>query len=158
MVIFTSDNGGYLPATSNAPLRAGKGYPYEGGIRVPWIVRWPGVVQAGSTSDVPISSIDIFPTLLQIAGAALPKGREIDGESLVPLLRQTGKLKRNALYWHYPHYVLSGTPYSIIRAGDWKLIRHYESGSLELFNLADDLGETVNLADRMPQKTKNTPT
>ncbi len=154
IVIFTSDNGGFLSATSNAPLRSGKGHPYEGGIRVPWIIRWPGVTKTGSTSDVPISSIDIFPTILQIAGAVTPEERVIDGQSLVPLLRQTGTLKRDALYWHYPHYWSDQTPYSIIRSGDWKLIKHYEGPTFELYKLADDLSEKNDLAPSMPDKVR----
>ncbi len=154
VVIFTSDNGGYLAATSNAPLRSGKGHAYEGGIRVPWIVRWPGVTEAGTTSDVPISSIDLFPTILQITGAELPDQREVDGVSLVPLFKQTGTWKRDALYWHYPHYWSDETPYSIIRSGDWKLIKHYEGPTFELYNLANDLGEKDNLAPSMPERVR----
>jgi arylsulfatase A len=152
VVIFTSDNGGLLGPTDNAPLRSGKGFPYEGGIRVPWIVRWPGVVEPGSECDVPISTVDIFPTLLEIAGVPLPTDRTIDGVSLLPVLKGNGKLNRDALYWHFPHYRGGLGPYSIIRQGDWKLIRQYESGQLELYNLADDLSETNDLAAQMPEK------
>ncbi len=155
VVIFTSDNGGLLGPTDNAPLRNGKGYPWEGGIREPWIVRWPGVVKPGTTCSVPISSVDIFPTVAQIADVPLPADRAIDGESIVSLLKESGSLKRDALYWHFPHYRNKQQgPYSIIRQGDWKLIRHYDSGELELYNLADDLSETTNLVDKMPKKAK----
>jgi len=154
VVIFTSDNGGLLGPTDNAPLRSGKGFPYEGGIRVPWIVRWPGVVEAGSTCDVPISSVDVLPTLLEIAGLALPSDRAIDGESLVPILTGKESLARDALYWHFPHYRGSLGPYSIVRQGDWKLIKRYESRELELYNLAEDLGETNDLAAKMPRKVR----
>ncbi|OHB69451.1 MAG: hypothetical protein A2V70_02830 [Planctomycetes bacterium RBG_13_63_9] len=154
VVIFTSDNGGLLGPTDNAPLRSGKGFPYEGGIRVPVIVRWPGVVEPGTLCDEPVSSIDYFPTVLQIAGVALPADRPIDGESLVPLLRQTGALKRQALYWHFPHYRGELGPYSIIRHGDWKLIRRYDGQKRELYNLAADLGERNDLAREMPEKVR----
>jgi arylsulfatase A-like enzyme len=154
VVIFTSDNGGLLGSTDNAPLRSGKGFPYEGGIRVPLVVRWPGVVEAGSTCDVPASSIDFFPTLLEIAGVPLPKDRPIDGVSLLPVLKQTGGLKRDALYWHFPHYRVPRGPYSIIRSGDWKLIKWYQGDEFELFNLADDLGETKDFSQQMPEKVR----
>ncbi|HUU11819.1 MAG TPA: sulfatase-like hydrolase/transferase, partial [Phycisphaerae bacterium] len=154
LVIFTSDNGGLLGPTNNAPLRAGKGHPYEGGIREPLIVRWPRVVKAGSTCDVPVTSVDYFPTVCEAAGAGLPKDRPIDGESIVPLLTQTGSLKRDAIFWHFPHYRGGIVPYSIIRAGDWKLIKRYDAKTYELFNLKDDLSETTDLADREPDVVK----
>ena len=154
VVIFTSDNGGLIGPTNNAPLRSGKGFPYEGGIRVPLVVRWPGVVEAGSTCDVPATSVDFFPTLLEMAGVAPPKDRAIDGVSLVPVLKQTGKLDRDAIYWHFPHYRFARGPYSIIRNGDWKLIKWYQEDGSELFNLADDLGETRDLAKEMPEKVR----
>lgn len=154
MVIFTSDNGGLLGPTHNAPLRAGKGYPYEGGIRVPLIVRWPGAVNAGSACDAPVISVDYFPTICQAARVNLPADRAIDGESLAPLLRQTGALKRRAIFWHFPHYRGGIVPYSIIRAGDWKLIKRYEGTTFELFNLKNDLSEKNDLAQQMPEKVK----
>jgi len=152
VVIFTSDNGGLLGPTNNAPLRSGKGFPYEGGIRVPLIVRWPGVVKPGSTCEVPVTSVDFFPTIMQIAGVPLPKDRAIDGRSIVPLLKQSGTLKREAVYWHYPHYRGRLGPYSIVRGGDWKLIKRYDSGKRELYNLAEDLSEKNDLAAKMPEK------
>ena len=153
MIIFTSDNGGLKGhSTDNAPLRSGKGYPYEGGIRVPLIVRWPGVVKAGSACDTPASSVDIFPTLCEAAGLRLPVDRTIDGESLVPVLKQTGSLKRNAVFWHFPHYRGEVVPYSIIRKGDWKLIKRYEGKTFELFNLKNDLSEAQDLSEKMPKK------
>ena len=152
VVIFTSDNGGLLGPTSNLPLRSGKGFPYEGGIRVPLVVRWPGVVKPGSTCKAPVTSVDYFPTILQIAGVPLSKDRAIDGESIVPLLKQEGKLKREAVYWHYPHYRGRLGPYSIIRRGDWKLIKRYDTGRRELYNLAEDIGEKNDLAAKMPDK------
>jgi len=154
VVIFTSDNGGLLGPTSNLPLRSGKGFPYEGGIRVPVIVCWPGVVEAGSVCHVPVTSVDYFPTLLQIAGVNLPEDRTIDGVSLVPVLKRTGALKRDALYWHFPHYRGGLGPYSIIRQGDFKLIRRYATGQRELYDLANDLGETTDLAAQMPEQVR----
>jgi len=154
IVIFTSDNGGLMGPTNNAPLRSGKGFPYEGGIRVPLIVYWPGVVKPGSTSDVPACSVDFFPTLLEIAGVDLPEDRAIDGESLVSLLRGTGKPKRDALYWHFPHYRGGLGPHSIIRRGDWKMIKRYAEDKRELYNLADDLSETTDLAEANPERVK----
>lgn len=119
---------------------------------MPLIVRWPGVVQPGTTCDVPVMSIDYFPTILTIAGVPLPTDRAIDGVSLVPILSGQGQLAPRSLFWHFPHYRAAPAPYSIIRKGDWKLIREYESGKRELYNLADDLGETTDLAPTMPDK------
>ncbi|MBM4024975.1 MAG: sulfatase [Planctomycetes bacterium] len=156
-IFFTSDNGGLLPVTNNTPLRSGKGYPYEGGIRAPLIVRWPGVVPAGSTSDEPVTSVDYFPTLCEAAGVPLPADREIDGVSLVGHLQSAGRqpLDRDVLFWHFPHYRGADVvPYSIIRAGDWKLIKRYEGKTFELFDLKNDLGERNDLADARPEKTQ----
>jgi arylsulfatase A-like enzyme len=153
VVIFMSDNGGLWPmATSNAPLRAGKGYPYEGGIREPLLIKWPGTTPPGTTCRVSVSSIDFFPTLLEIAGVK-PQG-QVDGRSLVPLLNATGTLRRDALYWHYPHYWGGNRvrPFGSVRAGDWKLIEFYEQMRVELYNLKDDLGETRDLAQERPQQ------
>lgn len=159
VVIFTSDNGGldisemgYAPATCNAPLRDGKGRLYEGGIRVPLIVRWPGMVQPGSECAVPVSTYDFYPTMLDLAGVER-KGQIIDGENIAPLLKQTGGLERDAIYWHFPHYGnQGGRPGSAIRQGDFKLIKFYENDHLELYNLKDDISEKDNLADKMPEK------
>ena len=154
VVILTADNGGLRyegkqtkPVTSNAPLRAGKGHLYEGGIREPLIVRWPGVVKAGSVCKAPVISVDYFPTILEMAG--LGKPRAVDGVSLAPLLRQKGGARRETLYWHYPHYSnQGGVPSGAIREGDYKLIEFYEDGRVELFHLKDDAGERRNLARR----------
>ncbi len=155
VVIFTSDNGGLQDiSTDNAPLRAGKGYPYEGGIRVPLIIHWPGVVAPGSVCRIPVSSVDIFPTLLQAAGLPLPPDRTIDGESLLPLLERSGGLEREAIYWHFPHYRGDVVPYSIVRRGEWKLIKRYEGPSYELFDLARDLGEKYDLSREHPEKVR----
>jgi arylsulfatase A len=158
IVVFFSDNGGLVlwDITNNTPLREGKGSAYEGGVREPLIVRWPGVVKPGSVCNTPVISVDLYPTLLQAAGAKGDKthNRNVDGESIMPLLRSRGELKRDAIYWHYPHYHLGGaTPYSAVREGDWKLIEFYEDGKLELYNLKEDIGEQNNQAKEMPRQT-----
>ena len=159
VVIFFSDNGGLSTSeghpTSNLPLRAGKGWLYEGGIREPMIVRWPGVTRPGSTCGTPVISDDFYPTMLEMAGLPLRPTQHRDGTSIVPLLKGEQTLRRDAIYWHYPHYSnQGGRPGGAVRAGDWKLIEHYEDGSLELYNLADDIGEKKNLAPEMPEKAK----
>jgi arylsulfatase A len=159
IVIFYSDNGGYRHKTDNFPLRAGKGNPYEGGIREPMIVRWPGVVEPSSRCDEPITSVDFLPTICEIAGQSLPADRVIDGVSFMPLLKQTASLNRDAIFWHYPHYWGENEPkmvppYSIVRSGHWKLIKWYETNTLELYNLRDDISETNDLAQKMPQKVR----
>lgn len=154
VVVFTSDNGGLLGPTNNEPLRSGKGFPYEGGIRVPLIVRWPGEVEAGSTSNVPVTSVDYFPTFAEIAGIDVPRDREIDGESIVPVLKQRGGVERDAIYWHFPHYRGNLGPYSIVRLGNWKLLKRYAENQSELYNLADDPSETTDLAESMPRKVQ----
>jgi len=156
IIFFTSDNGGLLGVTDNAPLRAGKGYPYEGGIREPLIVRWPGVIKPGSVSDEPVTSVDYFPTICEAAGVPLPSDRAIDGISLLEHLKSSGakKLPKRALYWHFPHYRGNVVPYSIVRAGDWKLIKRYEGKKFELYNLREDLSERNDLAEKLPAKVK----
>ena len=160
IIIFTSDNGGLVGSkrwrvTHNAPLRAGKGYPYEGGIRVPLIVRWPGVVKAGSLCDEPVISVDYFPTICSAVGENIPADRTIDGQNLIPLLEQTGTFNRNAIFWHFPHYRGGDVvPYSIVRAGNWKLIKRYEGKTFELFNLHNDISEKNDLSARMPEKVR----
>ncbi|MDE0622469.1 MAG: sulfatase [Bryobacterales bacterium] len=160
LVILTSDNGGYvnrfdeMQVTDNTPLRSGKGSLYEGGIRVPAIVRWPGVTQPGAESDVPISSIDYYRTILSVAG--LPGDREhnrtVDGIDLTPLLRDPDHSPdRAALYFHYPHYYATTSPVSALRVGRWKLLRYYEDSRAELYDLADDLGERSDLAGEKPE-------
>ena len=152
LVIFTSDNGGLAtregantPATYNGPLRAGKGFLYEGGIRVPYIVRWPGVVKPGTVNDTPISSVDLFPTIAEACGQPVPEN--LDGVSLVSLLKGKSELAERNLFWHYPHYAnQGGMPGGVIRQGDMKLIEFYEDGRRELFNVVNDPGETKNLA------------
>jgi len=160
VVIFMSDNGGLSTVsrqgqgpTSNLPLRAGKGWLYEGGIREPVIIKWPGVAKAGSKCSEPVTSTDFYPTMLEMAGLPKRPKQHIDGVSLVPLLAGRGGLKRKAIYWHYPHYHGSGNrPSGAVRAGDYKLIEWYEDGAVELYNLRDDLSETKDLAKQMPEK------
>ena len=156
IIIFTSDNGGLMGPTNNAPLRAGKGHPYEGGIREPLIVRWPKVVKKGAVSHEPVTSVDYFPTICQAAGVPLPSGRDIDGISILDHLKSNGakKLDRDAIYWHFPHYRGGIAPYSIIRAGNFKLLKRYEGKEFELYNLKDDLSEKNDLAEKMPDKVK----
>ncbi len=152
LVIFTSDNGGLRGPTDNTPLRSGKGYAYEGGIRVPLIVRWPGVIAAGTTSAEPVISVDLLPTIAEATGIEPPADRDIDGVSLVTLLKNPSmSLNRDSLVWHFPHYRHPPGPYSIIRSRDWKLIKWYE-GQTELYRLSDDLGEQHDLAPTMPEK------
>lgn len=168
LVIFTSDNGGLDRQgnpNENSPLRSGKGFPHEGGIRVPFLFHWPGVVSAGKVSDTPICTIDILPTVLEAVGLPLPSDRAIDGLSLLPVLKSNVRksLGRSELYWHFPHYRSDKRsyqqqtlgPYSIIRSGDWKLIKWYEGPAFELYNLKEDLSETVDLSDWYPNRVKD---
>jgi arylsulfatase A len=165
LLIFTSDNGGLIkpdancdlddPVTSNFPLRSGKAFPYEGGIRVPLIANWPGRIPANSMNDQMLSSIDLFPTFCEIVESSVPDSLEIDGISFLPLLLGEGEFKgHDHLIWHYPHYRDwdKMVPYSIIREGKWKMIKWYGSQKPELYNLAEDIGEKDNLASQMPQK------
>jgi arylsulfatase A-like enzyme len=171
LVIFSSDNGGVggyqregikreRSVTDNAPLRGGKGMLYEGGHRVPYIFRWPGKIPKSASTDVPIISVDFYPTLLEIAGAKAPPNCPLDGVSYLKVLTSGGKekLNRDAMYWHFPGYLGAGegawrtTPAGAIRSGDWKLLEFFEDGRLELYNLRDDLSEKNNLAAKMPDK------
>ena len=166
--IFFSDNGGnvhsrigpdQLPPTNNHPLREGKAFLCEGGTRVPCMIAWPGVVKPGSKCDEVISSVDFYPTMLEMAGLKRKPGVVIDGESIVPLLRGTGKLKREAIYCYFPHGGPARPPGVYVRKGDWKLIRYYETGpahpeEYELFNLREDLSETTNLAAKQPERVR----
>ena len=179
LVAFTSDNGGTQEALLE-PLRGNKGCYYEGGIREPFIVRWPGVTKAGSRSDFPVISQDFFPTFLAAASAPVPEGKVMDGESLLPLLSGNGSLERKAVFWHFPGYldgpvnrgreldVRTGfrtRPISVIRKGDWKLHLFLEewvldggreklatNNAVELYNLSDDIGERNNLANSDAEK------
>jgi arylsulfatase A-like enzyme len=173
IVIFYSDNGGYGPATDMSPLKGYKGTFYEGGIRVPFFVRWPGVTLPGSTCNEPVTAVDLFPTLCEMVGAALPQNQPLDGKSIVPLLTSERKTidvngKPRALFWHFPCYLQSTgqvfdeqrdplfrtRPCSVLRQGDWKLHQYFEDGQLELYNLKEDIGETTDLKDKLPDKTR----
>ncbi len=168
IILFTSDNGGltqrYGKPTgfiSNAPLRRGKGSAYEGGVRVPWIVKWPDRINPGSTCNEPICTIDCYPTFLELAGLRrlLKDDTKFDGESIVSILKNPDVVQRGfferELYWHYPHYHAGGDgPYGAIRSGRWRLIESYEEMSVELYDLDRDLGESNNLAEKMPEKAK----
>ncbi len=157
LVIFFSDNGGLVHnmgkqeyvATSNDPLRGEKGTLYEGGIRVPMILYWPGKIRPHTQCDTPVMSIDFYPTLLELAGVPMPADQPCDGESLVGLMKQGSAVKRKNLYWHYPHYHHS-TPSGAIRQGDYKLIEFFEDGKRELYNLREDIGETHDLVSQEP--------
>ena len=164
LVIFFSDNGGYGPATSMAPLRGSKGMLYEGGIREPLIVKWPGVTRPGSICRENVIGVDVYPTLLDISGTEPPANYNLDGVSLTPLLRDPdAALNRDAIYWHFPCYLQPysksqglwrTTPAGAIRRGDWKLIEFFEDGQLELYNIAQDIGETRNLSQSRPDKVQ----
>lgn len=156
VVVFFSDNGGLSTAegspTSNLPLRGGKGWVYEGGIREAMIVKWPGHTPPASVCDTPVISVDFLPTLLDIAGIPVPSGHDIDGVSLVPLLTGS-QLPVRDLFWHYPHYSnQGGFPGGAIRRGDLKLVERYEDGRVHLYNLRDDVGERRDLAEQMPEQ------
>ncbi len=160
IIIFTSDNGGQIVATSNSPLRGQKGNLTEGGIRVPLIVKWPGEVQPGSIEDTPVTVVDHYPTLAGMAGTNIPENTVVDGVSLVPILQARETPKRDAIYWHLTSYNGNGRSNSLlwqcpggaIRKGDWKLIENFEDGTVQLYNLKKDIGETTDLKDQYPQK------
>jgi len=153
LVVFHSDNGGEDRVTSNAPLRAGKSHLYEGGIRVPLMVRWPAFIARGGTCDAPVVTMDFFPTLVELAG--LRPAQSLDGTSLVPLLRGRCELPPRDLVWHYPldkPHFLGGRSAGAIRRGNFKLIESYDTGTVELYDLSQDIGETHDLAGRMPER------
>ncbi len=157
VVMLSADNGGLSTSegspTSNLPLRGGKGWLYEGGIREVFLIRWPGGSKPGSTSDEPVISTDFYPTILDLAGLPARPSQHLDGVSLKPLLQGEPHLNREALYWHYPHYSnQGGIPGAAIRAGDWKLIERFEDGSTRLYNLKEDLGEKTDLTAKHPER------
>lgn len=157
IVILTADNGGVSSgdgySTSALPYRGGKGRQWEGGIRVPFYIKAPGVTRPGSTCDTPVSGIDFFPTIMELAGVSVKPTQPVDGVSLVPLLKG-GAIADRPLFWHYPHYGnQGGEPSSIIRHGDWKLIHYWEDGQDELYQIARDIGERHDLAKAEPQRT-----
>ena len=169
LVIFTSDNGGVNVSSLQWPLRGGKGMYYEGGIREPFFIRWPEKIKAGSVCDTPVTNLDFYPTFCDVAGTPPPKGKILDGVSLNPLF-EGKEITDRALYWHFPIYLqgygkATGTamkeaqdplfrtrPGSAIRHGDWKLIEYFENGEFELYNLKQDIGEKINLAQKHPEK------
>ncbi len=163
LVVLFSDNGGLHAVTSMEPLKGFKGMLNEGGIRVPMLVKWPGKIAPATVCHDPVIGTDFYPTFLEIAGAERPKKYELDGENLVPLFKQNGKLERDAIFWHYPVYLQAGyglnrmwrtTPAGVIRMGDYKLMEFFEDGHLELYNLREDIGETYNIALLEPEKAK----
>jgi arylsulfatase A len=158
LVIFTSDHGGlHVPEgthrriTHNTPFRAGKGFLYEGGLRVPLIVRWPGKVPAGKVVEIPVNNTDWLPTFLELAGVSVPP--DLDGMSILPILLGRDQSQERTFYWHYPHYTNQGSqPAGAIRKGKWKLIENYEDGRLELYELSADIAEKNDLAVREPNR------
>ncbi|MCP4640263.1 MAG: sulfatase-like hydrolase/transferase, partial [bacterium] len=179
IVIFFSDNGGlattyhasghqkelesrgngcytqFVPATSNGPLRLGKGFLYEGGIREPCLVKWPGVTRPGSVCRTPVVGYDFYPTMCEVAGVDVGE-LQLDGLSLVPLFENAeATLDRDAICWHFPHFSNEDSrPSSAVRSGRWKLIEHLEYGEVELYDLAEDPGETTDLRAKMPERTR----
>ncbi|MES2694886.1 MAG: sulfatase [Verrucomicrobiota bacterium] len=158
IIVFTSDNGGRVPTTSNKPLRVGKASAYEGGVRVPLIVYWPGVTKAGSVTDAPTITMDLFPTVIEMAGLPASSARTgIDGVNFASVLRGNAKPARETMFWHYPHhqhYQLGGaTPYGAIRSGDFKLVEFFNDMHVELYNIREDIGEARDLATSNPKKT-----
>ncbi len=161
MVIFTSDNGGVYSLSKQWPLRTGKGSYYEGGIRVPFFIRYPKMIQPNQVSEMPVTNLDIYPTLIELCGA--PKAKKpLDGKSLMPFIKDQKELPKRPLFWHFPIYLQGGNsecldpifrtrPGSVIRFGDWKLIEYFEDGKLELYNLADDMSEKKDLAKSNPE-------
>ena len=160
LIVFTSDNGGLATSegspTCNAPLAEGKGWMYEGGTREPLFVKWPGVVEPGAVCHTPVTTPDFYPTMLEAAGADGNPDHHVDGVSIMPLLKGVGALKREAIYWHYPHYGnQGGTPGASVRKGDYKLINFFEDDRLELYNLREDPGETRNLTEARPDLVRD---
>lgn len=157
VICFTSDNGGLSTSegspTSNLPLRGGKGWLYEGGIREPFLIRAPGVSRSGTVCDTPVISTDFYPTILELAGLPVRPQQHRDGRSLVPLLRGHDSVDRDALFWHYPHYSnQGGIPGGAIRIGNYKLIERFEDGRTHLYDLSQDIGERNDLAATMPDR------
>jgi arylsulfatase A-like enzyme len=175
IVIFTSDNGGMSAAnfgrpdrvvaptalnaafaTSNLPLRGAKGWLYEGGIRVPLFIRWPGRSASGTVSNVPVIGTDLYPTILEMVGAPALPAQHVDGVSLAGLVRGGPAPERSALFWHFPHYSNHGmqSPGGAVRQGDYKLLEYFENHTVQLFNLRDDLGEQRDLAREQPERVR----
>ena len=166
LILFSSDNGGINKISDQEPYRAGKGSYYEGGTRVPLIVSWPGKVKAGTRCEVPVIGTDFYPTFLEASQTKKPEDKILDGESLIPLITQSGDFKERALFWHFPIYLQAYSvgndegrdslfrtrPGSLMRFGKWKLHHYFEDGKFELYDLDSDAGEKNNLADSMPEK------
>ncbi len=167
-ILFTSDNGGHYGITKQWPLRSGKGSYYEGGIREPMFAFWKGKISKGTKSDVPVTNLDFYPTIMEVAGIKKPEEKILDGQSLLPILIKSGNLRQRPLFWHFPVYLeaylkegdptqdplFRTRPGSAIRLGDWKLIQYFEYNDLELYNLTEDIGEKNNLTDSNPEKVK----
>ncbi|WP_289054815.1 sulfatase [Carboxylicivirga marina] len=167
-ILFISDNGGHYKFTKQWPLRSGKGAYYEGGIREPMFAYWKGNIPAGTKSETPISNLDFYPTILEVAGVSKPVGKVLDGQSILPLLTNQSEMDSRPLYWHFPIYLAAYVkndtttfdplfrtrPGSAIRYGDWKLIQYFENNDIELYNLKEDLSEQNNLAQSNPEKVK----
>lgn len=156
LILFTSDNGGFAKATDNSPLRANKGSNYEGGLRVPLIIKWPNHIDPGSVSDVPVIGTDFYPTILEALGQKSRPHQHLDGVSLVPVLKDNAPLDRDAIFWHYPHYNQhpQSFPSGVIRAGKWKLIESLETGQVSLYDLSSDLGEQNDRSAAEPEVTR----
>ena len=166
LVAFSSDNGGIRAIATQHPYRAGKGSYYEGGVREPLVMRWPGKIKAGSKCETPVCTIDFFPTFLEASGLSSPSGHKLDGVSLMPLMKQSGDIPNRALYWHFPVYLQAYSkekddgkdplfrtrPGSAMRYGKWKLHHYFEDDDFELYDLSADAGERKNLAASMPEK------
>jgi arylsulfatase A len=155
VLVFMSDNGGERSVAENFPLRAGKSFVYEGGLRVPCIIRWPGHIKPGAVCEVPIIAHDFYPTFMEIAGVKVGPEQKIEGKSLTPLFKGASHLKRDTLYWHYPlakPHFLGGRSASAIREGDFKLIEFLDSGKVELYDLKNDLSEAHDLSASQPKK------
>jgi len=165
-ILFTSDNGGHYGITKQWPLRSGKGSYYEGGIREPMFAWWPGKIKAGTLSDIPVTNLDFFPTILEVAGIEKPADKILDGKSVIPILTGKGSWPERPLFWHFPIYLeayleegdqtqdplFRTRPGSAIRYGDWKLIQYFENNDIELYNLKDDISEKNNMVKSNPKK------
>lgn len=165
MIMLTSDNGGVYNITKQWPLRAGKGSYYEGGIREPMLAVWKGKIAAGQSSEVPVTNLDFYPTILEVAGIEKPADKLLDGTSILPVLTGKGTVEERPLFWHFPIYLEGGNPEtqdpvfrtrpgSAMRMGKWKLIQYFENNEIELYNLEEDLSEKNNLAETNPAKAK----
>ena len=165
-ILFSSDNGGHYRITKQWPLRSGKGAYYEGGIREPMFAFWPGKINASAKSDVPVTNLDFYPTILEVAGIDKPIDKVLDGESIFSIFSNTGSIDDRPLFWHFPIYLQAyikndsttqdplfrTRPGSAVRQGDWKLIQYFENNDIELYNLKEDIGEINNLAESEPEK------